>query len=537
MDVGGGHLIGMETTQLKDLLTRVRARTRKGAVLVQELSREEAKLRIHLSATSVSLASYLDNLKQVAECARLSEGEESKAIGESLANVVEWQMKVREGLAKMLKGWVVKDYKVDNFEEKEKYKSKFMCCLGSKSKKEEEDELMLRVLIKKALDRERLLYQPLTLGLKELVQVGSALVPTLSGAVEAEEALEKASQPKVVAKESLSMMRRTSLSSMASFSYSPGSRWSNSDSGVLSEQGLLGGTTPPTGRTEFDQSSSSSRPSSVCQTKSAQKDEEVCYSSVKRFSNNEEEGRGNEEIRYSTVRRSPSPCFSPMRSPSPALLSIQPPMIKDLNCATGTVGREKTGTQRASRPPTQRCGTSTKWDQVGPWGRSLSNSSLFPRPCSPTTSSAEDDGTSRMADKRREKRRRNLTQAVSFSSLGPELDEGRSPLHSPVLTPESDKLHLMGGDEVDNQPFWGPINPEECQQAAPLKERLNESILQPSEPVWNTPAHMESLWNTSGHTEENFLDSASTLPPPPPFLLEQSYQGRKPDQLYGIFEP
>merc|ERR1712018_22241 len=115
----------------------------------------------------------------------------------------------------------------------------------------------------------------------------------------------------------------------------------------------------------------------------------------------------------------------------------------------------------------------------------------------------------------------------------------------------------MGGDEVDNQPFWGPINPEECQRAAPLKMRLNESILEPSDPewntpankealwntlahkeaLWNTPAHKEALWNTPAHTEENFLDTASTLPPPPPFLLEQSYQGRKPDQLYGIFEP
>merc|ERR1712018_405619 len=50
-----------------------------------------------------------------------------------------------------------------------------------------------------------------------------------------------------------------------------------------------------------------------------------------------------------------------------------------------------------------------------------------------------------MAEKRREKRRRNLTQAVSLSSLGVELDEGKSSLHSPVLTSESDKLHSMEG--------------------------------------------------------------------------------------------
>ena len=191
-------MVAMEMTQLKDLLVRVRARTRRGAMLVQELSKEEAKLRGHLSATSASLASYLDNLKQVAECARLSEGE-SKALGESLANVVDWQRKVQEELAKMLKGWVVKDYRVDNFDDREK-RSKFMCCLGRKSKKEEEEkeeEVMLRVLVKKALEQERLLYQALTLGLKELVQGGSALVPALSGAAEAEEALEKASQQRL----------------------------------------------------------------------------------------------------------------------------------------------------------------------------------------------------------------------------------------------------------------------------------------------------------------------------------------------------
>ena len=96
---------------------------------------------------------------------------------------------------------MVKDYRVDNFDEKEK-RSKFVCCLGRKSKKEEdedekEEEVMLRVLVKKALEQERLLYQALTLGLKELVQGGSALVPALSGAAEAEEALEKASQQRL----------------------------------------------------------------------------------------------------------------------------------------------------------------------------------------------------------------------------------------------------------------------------------------------------------------------------------------------------
>ena len=80
MEVGGRHLVAMELTQLKDMLVRVRARRRRGAMLIQELAKEEAKLRNHLSATSASLASYLDNLQQVADCAKLSEGE-SKAMG------------------------------------------------------------------------------------------------------------------------------------------------------------------------------------------------------------------------------------------------------------------------------------------------------------------------------------------------------------------------------------------------------------------------------------------------------------------------
>ena len=103
-----------------------------------------------------------------------------------------------------------------------------------------------------------------------------------------------------------------------------------------------------------------------------------------------------------------------------------------------------------------------------------------------------------MADKRREKRRRNLTQAVSLSSLGAEFDEGlcsqNSSLHSPVSTPESEKLHSLEGEEVDNQSFWGPRNSDECQRAL-LKERLNESIFEASDAEWKTPG---------GELEETF---------------------------------
>jgi hypothetical protein len=124
-----------------------------------------------------------------------------------------------------------------------------------------------------------------------------------------------------------------------------------------------------------------------------------------------------------------------------------------------------------------------------------------------------------MADKRRVKRRRNLTQALSLASLGTEFDE-KSSLHSPVSTPESDKLHSVEGEQLDNPSFWGQRDPEECQRQRPSSnERLNERILATSDAEWNT------------------LDSPSSLPPPPPFLLDQSYQGRNPDQFYGIFEP
>merc|ERR1711963_199859 len=129
---------------------------------------------------------------------------------------------------------------------------------------------------------------------------------------------------------------------------------------------------------------------------------------------------GDYEVRYSTVRRSPSPCFSPLRSPSPSLQNVQPPKIMDAS-TIGTLGCDKMRSQRPSRPPTQRCGSSPS--QAGPWGRSLSNSSLFPRLCSPTTSDSGEEAVvnsskeAAIAGRGMEKRQRNLTQAVSLSSL------------------------------------------------------------------------------------------------------------------------
>ena len=491
-------MVAMEMTQLKDMLVRVRARRRRGAMLIQELAKEEAKLRNHLSATSASLTSYLDNLQQVADCAKLSEGE-SKAMGDCLVHVVDWQRKLQEELAKMLKGWVVKDYVAGNVDTKEEKRSKVICCLGRKSNKKgeaEKDEVMLRVLVKKALEQERLLYQDLTLGIKERIQGGSFILQALSGAEEADEVLGKASQPKVLTKEPLSMIRRTSLSSMASFSYSPGARWSSKsdseDSGVLSE--LAASTPTSDGRTQMQQSNS------VCQMKSAPRDDEV----------------GG--VRYSTVRRSPSPCYSPVRSPSPTLHSIQPPTIKDVSFASGTLDRERTASQRPCRPPTQRCG-----GQAGPWGRSLSNSSLFPQPCSSQTSVEEPvSNGATTTDKRREKRRRNLTQAVSLSSLrsevAPEFDEGHDKKTSVDIHDSTSNAGNQSPREVDiaNGDQWGP--------STPLKEIIEGST--------------DIIWTTPRHVKENFPDSPTTLPPPPSFLLDpaQAFHGRNPN-LYGIFEP
>ena len=62
MEVGGSHLIAMEAEQLKDMLARVKTRRTKGVLLVQELKKRESKFRSHLAASSVSLASYLDQL-------------------------------------------------------------------------------------------------------------------------------------------------------------------------------------------------------------------------------------------------------------------------------------------------------------------------------------------------------------------------------------------------------------------------------------------------------------------------------------------
>ena len=234
MEVGGSHLIAMEAEQLKDMLARVKTRRTKGVLLVQELKKRESKFRSQLAASSVSLASYLDQLQKVVDCVRVSEAHE---IGEGLAKVVAWQRKMQEGLVEMLRGWEIKDVMLDNFVDERGKKSKLMCCLRKRNKQEEEEkeEVMLRVLIKKALEEERLYYQAILLGLKDLDKGGSSLLGL--GSVEAGKALEKATQAKVAPSESLPTMRRTSLSSMASFSYSPGPEKASDsdDSGILSQ--------------------------------------------------------------------------------------------------------------------------------------------------------------------------------------------------------------------------------------------------------------------------------------------------------------
>ena len=496
MEVGGSHLIAMEAEQLKDMLARVKTRRTKGVLLVQELKKRESKLRSQLAASSVSLASYLDQLQKVVDCVRVSEAQE---IGEGLAKMVAWQRKMQEGLVEMLRGWEIKDVVLDNFVDKRGKKSKLMCCLRKRNKQEEEEkeEVMLRVLIKKALEEERLYYQAILLGLKG----GSSLLGL--GSLEAGKELEKDTQAKVAPRESLPTMRRTSLSSMASFSYSPGPEKASDsdDSGILSQ-----GHEPVA---DVWQRSTRAQGSPIKSTP------------------------GDFEVQHSTVRRSPSPCFSPLRSPSPSLQNVQPPKIMDAS-TIGSLGCDKMRSQRPSRPPTQRCGRSPS--QAGPWGRSLSNSSLFPRPCSPTTSDSGEEAavnTSKeaaIAGRRIEKRQRNLTQAVSLSSLRTSTATESNTEESTSHRSSPEALELQLPVDFDLQSAEEPLV-SDMNHPISLKDTLN-----------NRPQESSGVSRTRQVSEGetmNFPESPSGLPPPPPFLLNpvQTFQQRNPNHPYGIFEP
>ena len=360
---------------------------------------------------------------------------------------------------------------------------------------------MLRVLIKKALEEERLYYQAILLGLKDLIKGGSSLLGL--GSLEAGKELEKDTQAKVAPRESLPTMRRTSLSSMASFSYSPGPEKASDsdDSGILSQ-----GHEPVA---DVWQRSTRAQGSPIKSTP------------------------GDYEVRYSTVRRSPSPCFSPLRSPSPSLQNVQPPKIMDAS-TIGSLGCDKMRSQRPSRPPTQRCGRSPS--QAGPWGRSLSNSSLFPRPCSPTTSDSGEEAavnTSKeaaIAGRRIEKRQRNLTQAVSLSSLRASTATESNTEESTSHRSSPEALKFLLPVDFDPQSAEEPLV-SDMNHPISLKDTLN-----------NRPQESSGVSRTRQISEEetgNFPETPSSLPPPPPFLLNpvQTFQQRNPNHPYGIFEP
>ena len=360
---------------------------------------------------------------------------------------------------------------------------------------------MLRVSIKRALEEERLYYQAILLGLKGLVKGGSSLLGL--GSVEAGKALEKDTQAKVAPSESWPTMRRTSLSSMASFSYSPGPEKASDsdDSGILS-QGHEPVADVWQGSTRAQRGPIKSTP-------------------------------GDYEVRYSTVRRSPSPCFSPLRSPSPSLQNVQPPKIVDAS-TIGTLGCDKMRSQRPSRPPTQRCGSSPS--QAGPWGRSLSNSSLFPRPCSPTTSDSGEEAVvnnskeAAIAGRRMEKRQRNLTQAVSLSSLRASTATESNTEESSSHRSSPEALELLLPVDFDPQSAEEPLV-SDMNHPISLKETLNNRLRESS--------GISRSRQVSEEETRNFPESPSSLPPPPPFLLNplQTFQLRNPNHPYGIFEP
>merc|ERR1712107_723302 len=129
-----------------------------------------------------------------------------------------------------------------------------------------------------------------------------------------------------------------------------------------------------------------------------------------------------------------------------------------------------------------------------------------------------------------EKRQRNLTQAVSLSSLRASTATESNTEESTSQRSSPEALKFLLPVDFDPQSAEEPLV-SDMKHPISLKDTLN-----------NRPQESSGVSRTRQISEEetgNFPETPSSLPPPPPFLLNpvQTFQQRNPNHPYGIFEP
>ena len=260
------------------------------------------------------------------------------------------------------------------------------CLGGSREESEEEGEVRGRLAVRRVAGQERSYYLALLRSLEPVLrqeallgavlgeggetgkgrQVGEKGLGLVQQTLEPLEPTSTASMPRT---------RRLSGSSMASFSFSAGS------------------LAAPGGEAGVSDSDDSGRDSGIL----SHRDSGILSPGS--------DVSHKDSVRYSTVRRSPSPL---------ARGSVQTPRAPPL-------------APRAPRPPTQRCSSLER----GAWGDTLSQSTLFPAPL-------QVEGEAR--DRRRQKRGRNMTQVThlpdgAINRAIPVLPAGHLPLLPDPLHP------------------------------------------------------------------------------------------------------
>ena len=466
MGLAGRHqllLSGLQPSQLEKLRTSISDSCQQGLPLFEELVRKSRRLESQLGEAAIGLGSYLDTLEHLAELATNSAGEAAE-VGSRLKRTLAGQRLLQEGLQELGRSCrldlPVGELRTRCKELGRKERKGLLGCLKARSRLDDEEgqEARARLAVRVLADQERSHY----LALEERILPLVTAQANLARAADEEEEIFRPQQLPCTGQESST--KRNSFTSLASFSYWGSKENSDSDSGIL---------TP---------------------------------GSERRKQTGQDLTKPGQPI-YSTVRRSPSPrLHGSLRS-----LRVPPPSPPEVG--------EGAGARPPPRPTTLRC---SSLDRRAPWGSSLTQSSLFSVPKKAGGEEAEsgaavtvgvgaivgaDSGAragtrtdpSALGERRREKRARNMTQAISLSSL-----------------PQHTLMSETGAEEASAAPYTPP----------------------PPSPSWLEPPG----------TEEDHTDQE--LPPPPCFLLETieaPFCSRTPSSplswpkydrgSYAIFEP